>query len=301
MAKIEFSKDLALAIAASLPIGICLVARDGEIMYANPKAESIFGYPKDGLSECFVEDLIPKDARPAHQKLRENYANKPLDTAMGGGRLLTGLKKSGETVQLQIGLTPLSDQYTLVSLIETTNKIIKPSNSNDPLTGLANRKKFDEYSKKLRTLAVRNKKNIAIAFIDLDDFKAINDLFGHHIGDLVICEVAKILRSHIRGSDMVARIGGDEFILCFYDIGEHEYLKTILNQLVRQIAQIKTIEGNAVDIGASAGAIMTFTPEKVSIAEMINITDKLMYQAKKSGKGMVTINELDASNFKNYQ
>lgn len=189
MPKLEITKDLALSMTASLPIGLCLAAHSGEIVYANSKAEDIFGFNKEELAGHFVEDLVAKGSRHAHRALRENYVAKPISTAMSGGRLLSGIKKDGTEVFLQIGLTPLNHKYILVTFIESTNEIIKPSNSNDPLSGLPNRKLFDEYVKKLRTLAIRNQKNISIAFIDLDNFKPINDQYGHHIGDMVIVKL----------------------------------------------------------------------------------------------------------------
>lgn len=296
MSKLELTKELAISITAAMPIGVCLAAQNGEIVFANAKAESIFGYNKNELTELLIEDLIPPGYRTTHKKIRDLYTAHPKDTAMGGGRLLPGLKKNGEEIHLQIGLTPFPDSLTLVSLIETTNQIIKPSNSNDPLTGLPNRKLFDEYSKALRNLAVRDQKSVSIAFIDLDNFKSVNDQFGHQIGDRVICEVAHLLRSHVRESDIVARVGGDEFTLCLYDVGEHKQLKFILTELITKISTLDDIEGHPINIGASVGAIMTNTPNKIEISEMIDMTDKLMYEAKKSGKGIVVINEIDASN-----
>lgn len=294
MSQLEFTKDLALLITDSLPIGICLSAHNGEIVFANTKIEKIFGYDKNELTGYYIEDLIPANHRHDHHKLRASYAAKPTNSAMADGRLLLGLRKDGGEIQIQIGLTPLTDEYVLVSLIETTNNIIKPSTSNDQLTGLPNRKLFDQYSQKLRKLAIRNKKNISIAFIDLDNFKPINDQFGHQIGDQVLCKVASLFRSQLRESDVIARVGGDEFVICFYDVGDSGDLKGILTQLVDHISSINILNGHKINIGASVGALITLTPEVLSIDEMINITDKLMYDAKKSGKGII-INEVDSA------
>ncbi len=296
MSKLKITKDLAISITASLPVGVCLAANDGAIVYANPKAVDIFGFNKEELLDYFIEDLMPEKYRNSHRMFRNNYVANPINIAMSGGRILTGLKKSGVEVLLQIGLTPLTDKYTLITFIESTNEIIKPSSSNDPLTGLPNRKLFDEYGEKMRKLAIRNKKNISIAFIDLDNFKFVNDQFGHQIGDMVICEVAYLLRSNVRESDIIARVGGDEFIICLYGMKKHTHLKKFLDQLISQISSVCNIERNSIDIGASIGAIITCTPESVKISEMVGMADKLMYKAKKAGKGIVIVNEIDASN-----
>lgn len=297
MSTLEMTKNLAISITESLPIGVCLASTSGVIVYANPKAENIFGFDKDELLGHSVENLVPETSRHSHKKLREDYLINPTNIAMSGGRVLTGLKKDGVEVFLQIGITPLTDTYTLVSFIESTNEIIKLSSSNDPLTGLPNRKLFGEYAEKLRKLAIRNKKSISIAFIDLDSFKSVNDQFGHHIGDVVICEVASLLRNNVRESDIVARVGGDEFVICLYDMAKHAQLQIFLDELIGKISAVRHIEGNLINIGASIGAVITSAPESVEISEMASMADKLMYKAKNSGKGMVVVNEIDVPDF----
>lgn len=215
MSQSEISKDLAISITESLPMGVLLVADAGrKIVYANPKAEDIFGYLKHELSGLLIEHLIPERYHKSHKILVKNYSVSPKKIAMMNGRVLTGLKKCGSEVALQLGITPLNNEYILLSCIESTNEIIKPSSSNDPLTGLPNRVLFDDYAEKLHELAVRNNKSISIAFLDLDNFKTVNDQFGHQSGDWVLCEVANQLMKSARSSDLIARVGGDEFILC---------------------------------------------------------------------------------------
>jgi len=296
MSKLTLNKDLAISIATKLPLGVILVAKDdGKIAYANPKAEDIFGYNNEESLGHNVEDLIPERYHRSHMVLRENYAANPQNMAMNSGRVVTGLKKGGGEFSLQIGITPLDDKYLLLSCIESSNEIIKPSSSNDPLTGLPNRKVFDEYSEKLHKLAIRNNKSISIAFIDLDNFKPINDQFGHHIGDVVICEVASHLRHNVRTSDIIARVGGDEFIICFYDIGNSAHLKSYLDRLISQISSITNVEGNPIEIGASIGSVITHMPQSVKMSDMVSQADKLMYQAKKTGKGLTVIGQMEAS------
>lgn len=158
---------------------------------------------------------------------------------------------------------------------------------------MLNRKLLIEYGEKLRKLAIRDKKSIAIAFIDLDNFKTVNDQFGHDIGDRCLCEVAHLLTTNLRKSDIVARVGGDEFIICFYDVEKSAHLEKILDQLLSQISSIRSIDDHLIDIGASIGATITYTPEHVTINKMINIADKLMYKVKHSSKNAVVINEIN--------
>ncbi len=292
MSKLRLTKELAISITASLPIGVCLVSNDGEVVYSNPKAEEIFGFSKGELLGHLVEDLMPENKRNPHKKMREKYMICPENIGMSNGRILPGLKKNGEEIELQIGLTPLADKLTLISLIESTNEIIKLCNANDPLTGLPNRSLFTEYSENLRRLAKRNNKSFSIIFMDLDNFKSVNDCFGHDVGDLVICEVARLLRDDIRENDIIARVGGDEFVICLYSVEKITNLKQISNNLIKKIRSIGYIGENPIDIGASVGAVITFSPDSLRTSEMVGMADKLMYKAKNMGKGRAIVSEV---------
>lgn len=295
MSTLSVTKELAVSMMSSLPIGILLVTRDGVIVYANTKAEDVFGFCDGEFDGLSIEDLMPERYREEHRASMDSYFSCPQSVAMSGGRTLTGLKKNREEFSLQIGLTPLVDNHTLVSFIESTNEVIKPSVSNDLLTGLPNRGSFDEYSEKLRKLAIRNNKSIILAFIDLDNFKSVNDDYGHHIGDLVLCDVANILKTNLRTSEVVARIGGDEFVACLYDLGKPSFLEKLLTKLQDKITAIKDIDGHTIDIGASIGALIAHSPKNIGVEQMIDIADTLMYEAKKAGKGKIVIQEIDGS------
>jgi diguanylate cyclase (GGDEF)-like protein/PAS domain S-box-containing protein len=292
MSGLQLSKDLAISIIAALPMGLCLVSRTGVVVYANSKADEIFGYSKGELSGRLVEELIPDKYRHSHVKYRDSYLINPVTTSMSGGRMLTGLKKNGEEFKLQIGLTPLNDAYTLVSVIESTNNIIKLSASNDPLTGLPNRQLFSEYSNKMCELALRNQESLSILFIDLDNFKYVNDQYGHQVGDLVLCEVVNLLKSNVRDSDVIARIGGDEFVICMYGVKNRSNLTTLSDTLISKISSITDIKGNSIAISASIGAVITHSGEKMHINEMILLADKLMYEAKAAGKSAALVKEI---------
>ncbi|OEY65420.1 sensor domain-containing diguanylate cyclase [Marinobacter sp. X15-166B] len=292
MAALKITEDLALSILESLPLGTLLVARDGSVVYANGKAEEVFGYHQGELVDRVVEDLIPAQYHTVHQHHRNRYLLRPTAKSMSGGRILAGLKPNGHEISLQIGLTPVGEELTLVSVIESTNTIIKPSHANDSLTGLPNRQLFNEFSEKLKKLARRDGSSLAILFIDLYKFKGVNDQFGHGVGDLVIRDVAALLQDQVRGSDVVARIGGDEFVMCLYGVSDLAALKKFSTELVRKISSIGTISGNEIDVGASIGAVMTRTGEKMDITRMIEVADRLMYRSKAAGKGAVVAQTL---------
>ncbi len=292
MSEPDVSGALAIAITEALPIGLFLVDTNGQITYANVKAHEVFGYEENGLTGHLVEDLIPQRLRETHRAVRIAYSKDPVDIAMSGGRVLPGLTRDGSEVDLQIGITPLTAEYTLISFIESTNEIIKPSSAHDPLTGLPNRRLFDESSDALRNLAIRNKSDVSLLFIDLDNIKAVNDRFGHATGDSLICEVATLLEDNLRESDLIARVGGDEFVMCLYGMGARDSLEKLAKTLIDKISAIRNVDGHQIIAGASIGAIITHTPQTSSIKKLVGIADGLMYEAKKAGKGRAVIKEV---------
>lgn len=281
MSSVELANTWAKDMIVSLPLGVLLVSSvDGRLVYANPKAAQVFGYAQDELTNLIIEDLIPAQYREAHQAYRQRFSACPRPIAMNSGRVLDGLKKSGASIQLQMGITPIDHDMTMLSFIEMSNDIIKPATSNDALTGLANRHSFESLSEGMRRLAIRNRKNIAIAFLDLNQFKPVNDQYGHKVGDALIMQIANTLTRHVRASDVVARVGGDEFIICLYDMASVDQLAHYLNALGLNISAIKNVMGQKINISASIGAVLTDHAEKFSINEMVHLADQNMYRAK---------------------
>ena len=294
MPNLQLSDEMLMSMLNALPVGTLLTTREGKIIFSNPKSEDLLGFDKGELSGCSVDKLVPGQYRESHEKMRVDYMNAPTPRSMKNGRVLHALKKNGQEIQVQIGLSPLivdSINYVLVSIIEVSNQIFKVAAYHDPLTGLPNRNLFNELTETLRNLAIRNGTHLTLIFIDLDGFKDVNDRHGHEVGDLVLCEVADILGKCVRKNDIIGRIGGDEFLMCFYGIESSIDLDNILNNLIKVISSIKNVRGNKIDISASIGAVSTSEPDNFLINDMVKMADKLMYRAKKSGKGKVLYEE----------
>ena len=150
----------------------------------------------------------------------------------------------------------------------------------DALTGLPNRTLFAE---QLRTiLDHRDSAPLAIALIDLDRFKEVNDTLGHHHGDLLLVEVGRRLQTALRPTDAVARLGGDEFALVLTDIGDSDGARKVVERIVQAIEHPVEIEGLRIDVGASAGVAMS--PEHGGeLALLLQRADIAMYVAKRAG------------------
>jgi len=153
----------------------------------------------------------------------------------------------------------------------------------DPLTGLVNRSFLKEELKTLISFANRYSKKIALVFIDLDNFKFINDTFGHEIGDKLLIEIAHRLQKCIRNSDIAARIGGDEFVLVLNDINSKEDVENKIKNIMKTLTTSIIIDNNKMEVTFSAG-ISIYPDDAKDILELFQFSDIAMYNAKKEGK-----------------
>lgn len=157
----------------------------------------------------------------------------------------------------------------------------------DALTGLYNRMAFYKYATKILSDNSAGLKNHAVIFIDLDGFKSINDTLGHDYGDLLLQSVAAKLSSYIREDDILARNGGDEFVILRNRIESRENLEYFLDTLVSIAAQPFVLDDETVHVTLSAGAAL-FPQNGLSLNELMKNADIAMYSSKNSGKNSYT-------------
>lgn len=153
----------------------------------------------------------------------------------------------------------------------------------DPLTGILNSRAFVEHMGYIIALSQRDGAPITLAYIDLDDFKQINDTRGHSAGDKVLRIVGHTLRSSIRRTDAVARLGGDEFALLL-PVTNQEAARTLIGKIKLRLTEALAL--HSFPVGCSIGAV-TFREPPASPDEAIRIADRVMYQAKNQGKNAI--------------
>ena len=153
----------------------------------------------------------------------------------------------------------------------------------DELTGLPNRFLYNQHLAKALSLAERNRTRLAVLFLDLDRFKNINDTFGHDEGDKVLRSVSQRFRQTLRESDIVARVGGDEFILLIDQFSEPRDLGDIADKLLFEASQPFEIYGQECQLSASIG-IATFPTDGRDAQTLLKNADIAMYRAKNKGK-----------------
>ena len=158
----------------------------------------------------------------------------------------------------------------------------------DPLTGLPNRRLLLDRLQQTLAASIRSKRKRALLFVDLDDFKTLNDTLGHHIGDLLLQEVAKRILASIREIDTVARLGGDEFVVLLQDLSElaedaAAQAKIVAEKILATIHQPYRLDGRECRSSSSIG-ITVFGTQQDSTNEVLQQADIAMYQAKAAGR-----------------
>jgi diguanylate cyclase (GGDEF)-like protein len=174
--------------------------------------------------------------------------------------------------------------FTLaLSAVKKALETAKQSARTEPLTGIPNSRAFGEVLEREIDRARRYGHSISFAYIDLDDFKAVNDRFGHSDGDLLLQAVANTIKEGIRETDTVARLGGDEFAILLPETGPkaaRQFIERIRDSLSHDV------EEHGWPVTFSIG-VVTFMRPPINVNEAIRIADSLMYSAKNSGKNTI--------------
>lgn len=190
---------------------------------------------------------------------------------------------AGRRVELFAKLQKNTKNCIQSTIFDVTDRLL------DHVTGLPGRELlFDRININLYK-AIRNKENFSLLFLDLDSFKKANDVFGHHIGDAILAEVGERLSSVIRRHETVARIGGDEFVICLTNTTAEAGQKFSDEKLIPLLNQPYLINETKIDfIGVSVG-VASFPRHSVDINALMEMADSAMYDAKKAGKNQTFI------------
>jgi diguanylate cyclase (GGDEF)-like protein len=164
------------------------------------------------------------------------------------------------------------------TLYEVTQKLSVLS-SIDTLTGVFNRAEFEKIIQQKLTYTDESQTILALLFIDLDNFKSVNDTLGHQTGDKLLKEVVKRIKNSIRSNDFLARIGGDEFALVLTNIENSDIPGLVAKRVIKNIGKTYDIEGHAINIGSSIG-IACYPSEGIDKTNLVRNADIAMYHAK---------------------
>jgi diguanylate cyclase (GGDEF)-like protein/PAS domain S-box-containing protein len=274
---------------------IAIVTADGRISYVTPTAERIFGLAAQDLIGQQLDELIAFDDRA---RLREFLAR---DLASDGASAnLEARVPRGDDKQrvVEIHGTNMDSEPAiggrLLTLRDTTDRKgmeeqLKRMAFHDPLTLLANRTLFRDRLEHAVAVSKRNGRGLAIMFVDLDNFKKINDSLGHAQGDRVLSKSAQRLVKATRTGDTVARLGGDEFAVLLENLTSKEPVTEIASRIVESLQESLDLPGADVRVAASVGVAFA-TPDD-GVEELMRNADVAMYSAKAQGKGRYTVYE----------
>ena len=174
----------------------------------------------------------------------------------------------------------ISNELAIRKMLE--EQIFKEARE-DPLTGLYNRKYFTEQFDRYLKLAAREKRHCSLLYLDLDYFKPVNDTFGHTVGDTVLKAAAEIFKDQIRSTDLIARIGGDEFVILLVHPCDRDGVEISAKRIIDELQKPMLIDGNEVQTGVSIGAAM-FPEDGEDAATLVKKADDALYAAKEAGR-----------------
>jgi len=204
----------------------------------------------------------------------------------------TGFRSLVYAMVIPLVMTPLFGYFflnLLFELDEVKNQLTVLSLTDD-LTGLYNRRYFLEQAEKELSRSQRYEHEFTLLSFDIDDFKSINDRYGHPAGDRVLSAVAEVCREESRESDVLARLGGDEFAVLIPELGQDCALK-FTNRLKKLFSETEiSYHGHRFHFTVSMG-IVSWTPEITDLEAMLYLLDKALYVSKKNGKNRASVAE----------
>lgn len=158
----------------------------------------------------------------------------------------------------------------------------------DSLTALPNRNLLEDRFERAIAKCDRMQEILAVCFLDLDDFKPVNDTYGHFVGDLLLIELTQRIKNNIREQDTASRYGGDEFVLLLGELHSRQDCEMVLSKLLNVLSEPYEIEGNVINIGASIGYTL-YPFDRGSLESLIDHADQTLYRVKNNGKNGISM------------
>jgi len=269
--------------------GIFITETDGTIIDVNPAFCKITGYER--------KEVLGKNPSILNsQKQSKQFYTEMWQCLLAHGYWkgeVWNRKKNGEFYAELLTISSLKDNsgktlhymglFADITQIKNQHRTLEQMAHYDALTLLPNRTLFIDRFNQAISHADRAKNSLAICFLDLDNFKPINDNFGHNVGDKILIEVAKRIKNNLRSGDTVSRQGGDEFALLLSDVGSFADCEDILKRIHNSLAQPFIFDGSCHVITASTGVTL-YPHDQGDLDTLIRHADQAMYQVKLSGR-----------------
>ncbi|MDW5592902.1 EAL domain-containing protein [Conexibacter stalactiti] len=275
------------------PLGMSLIDRDGRIIEANRSLQRKTGYSAQELAELFIWDLCTDDVRDTH---RDNWppAEDQRDLEFGF------LRKDGTVGWGLWSLSQMLDddgtlQNYVVQVLDLTKRKqveqeLAHNANHDPLTDLPNRTQLAARLQEALERGSESRRGVAVIFVDLDNFKVINDSLGHEAGDRLLRNVSERLRRVLRPEDLLARFGGDELAVCIEQVDDTDRALKVADRMATALRAPFVLDGEQRFVTASFGiAIAGPDDDERSPETLLRDADAAMYRAKERGKARAEV------------
>jgi diguanylate cyclase (GGDEF)-like protein/PAS domain S-box-containing protein len=277
---------------------IAVLDGSGLIVYQSPSIEQVLGYSVEDVLQTHFDLLV----RPGDRARLMQVVEGAEAAAGGSGMVECSLRsRTGEWLQFEIQHTNLLDDERVQGIVLNCRDIserkiyedqLAHQAFHDPVTGLANRALFADRVSHALARATREDSMVGVIFIDLDDFKTINDSLGHASGDAVLQEVAHRLRAAVRPTDTVARFGGDEFAVLVEEVERGQEAVDVAERVLDGLNAPIDMGEKELYVGASLGLCVTADGD-TDANDLLRNADVAMYMAKREDKGKYRIFEPD--------
>jgi diguanylate cyclase (GGDEF)-like protein/PAS domain S-box-containing protein len=303
MAQVETALARNRAVLDSTLDGVIAIDGNGRVLEFNPAAQQIFGYPEtEAIGRELAELVLPASERTEVAR-RFSAGLVPGGELVGRRTEITAMRADGTRMPIEFTVARVQEGedgavfYGFVRDISERRRAeaeLAFLAYHDPLTRLPNRAQVERELELALARARRSRRQVALMFIDLDDFKAVNDALGHAVGDLFLTAVAERLRSVLREGDVLARQGGDEFIVLLTDLGEDatEVAGAVASKLLEAMRQPFALAGRQLRSGASVG-VSVYPLDAGDGATLLRHADAAMYLAKGRGGGQMMRHDRD--------
>lgn len=271
------------------PIGIAILRPDGSLLEVNAALCDLLGVTKAHLMAERLQGVMHPDERDRDGDLLAGWLP-GTDERRLIDRRLSHVSGYWLSCQLSVALvrdndgTPL---HLIVQVVDLTarhalEQELRAAAVEDPLTGLANRRALSEHLGDSQRRQARDGGGVGLLYVDLDHFKAVNDTYGHDVGDRVLVEAGRRLRAEMRDSDTVCRMGGDEFVVLCTPVQGARALRALEARLTSMPPVMTLVDSKPVTVRASVGSVMVGPDEDLDDA--LRRADAAMYRSKRTSR-----------------
>ena len=277
------------ALAERLPLGAFVIA-GGRFRWVNARLSALLEYGReDLLAMGSPVDLVSEDDRAVALETVERWTREKTPTLR---HRLKVVRRSGEPIDLEVHVTRTDwdgEPAAIGIVVDVSDRDhadarVAELAFMDPLTKLPNRARFMETLRTELSGAQRHSRRLALVYLDIDDFKFVNDSWGRGVGDRLLQSFALRLKRRLRGTDTLARVGGDEFVILMPDIRQTDDMGSVVQKLLAWLARPFQFEGRILQVTASAG-VTTYPEDGEEPETLLRNADLARARAKDLGRG----------------